>query len=205
MHRLAAGFLAVAAYCAATGPGTALAESATDADTIRVLVVYHSMTGNTQALAEAVAEGARRVPGSEVVLRTVDEVEREDLEAADALLLGSPTYWGTIAAPVKQFIDDWFFEYRVFLGDKVGGAFATGGGDGGGKELVVLSILTAMLNNGMIVAGPHYSDGEARFGGFGAAATTGPDSPGVDETEVARGRLLGERVATVARRYRGTP
>ena len=69
------------------------------------------------------------------------------------------------------------------MGDKVGGAFATGGGDGGGKELVVLSLLTAMLNNGMVVVGPHYSEGEARFGGFGIGATTGPGSPGVDEAE----------------------
>jgi hypothetical protein len=59
-----------------------------------------------------------------------------------------------------------------------------------------------MLNNGMVVAGPHYSDGQARFGGFGVGATTGPDSPGVDEAELARARLLGERVATVAKRYR---
>jgi multimeric flavodoxin WrbA len=107
-----------------------------------------------------------------------------------------------MATPVKQFIDDWFFEYQVFMGDKVGGAFATGGGDGGGKGLVVLSILTAMLNNGMVIAGPHYMDGQARFGGFGVGATTGPDSPGLDEAELARARLLGERVANVATRYR---
>jgi len=172
------------------------------ADTVRVLVVYHSMTGNTKAMAEAVAEGARSVPGAVVTLKSVDEVEKADLVEADALLIGSPTWWGTIATPVKQFIDDWFFEYQVFLGDKVGGAFATGGGDGGGKGLVVLSILTAMLNNGMVVVGPHYTDGSARFGGFGVGATTGPDSPGLDDAELARARMLGERVASVAKRYR---
>jgi NAD(P)H dehydrogenase (quinone) len=130
----------------------------------------------------------------------VDEVVNEDLEACDALLIGSPTYWGSISTPVKQFIDD----RRPFMGDKVGGAFATGGSDGGGKELAVLSILTAMLNNGMIVAGPHYEEGGFRFGGFGVGATTGTGSPGVDEAEMDRGRLLGERVATVAKRYRGS-
>jgi NAD(P)H dehydrogenase (quinone) len=189
--------------CGVTAAMPALAANGTaNGDTVRVLVVYYTVSGSTQTLAEAVAEGARNVSGADVTLKAVDEVEKSDLELCDALLIGSPTYWGSMAAPVKQFIDDWFFEHQVFMGDKVGGAFATGGGDGGGKGLVVLSILTAMLNNGMVVAGPHYSDGQARFGGFGVGATTGPDSPGVDEAELARARLLGERVATVAKRYR---
>lgn len=182
-----------------------VATAATTVDTVRVLVVYHSVTGNTQAMAEAVAEGARRVPGTVALVRSVDEVAGADLESADALLIGSPTYWGTIAAPVKKFIDDWLFEYRVFLGDRVGAAFATGGGDGGGKELVILSILTAMLNNGMIVVGPHYEMEGARFGGFGAAATTGPADPGVGEAELENARRLGERVTRVAGRFRAVP
>ena len=61
-----------------------------------------------------------------------------------------------------------------------------------------------MLNNGMIVAGPHYEEGGIRFGGFGVGATTGSDSPGLDEAELSRARLLGERVATVAKRYRAS-
>lgn len=204
MRKLIAGSLAALVYSVAwVGPAVA-ATAQSSTDTVRVLVVYHTMTGNTQTLAEAVAEGARRVTGVEVVLKPVDEVVNEDLEACDALLIGSPTYWGSISTPVKQFIDDWGFEYGLFMGDKVGGAFATGGSDGGGKELAVLSILTAMLNNGMIVAGPHYEEGGFRFGGFGVGATTGTGSPGVDEAEMDRGRLLGERIATVAKRYRGS-
>jgi len=200
MRKLVAGSLAALVYLVAwAGPAVAATEKSS-VDTVRVLVVYHTMTGNTQTLAEAVAEGARRVPGAEVTIKTVDEVVNADLEACDALLIGSPTYWGSISTPVKQFIDD----RRPFMGDKVGGAFATGGSDGGGKELAVLSILTAMLNNGMIVAGPHYEEGGFRFGGFGVGATTGTGSPGVDEAEMDRGRLLGERVATVAKRYRGS-
>jgi NAD(P)H dehydrogenase (quinone) len=171
-----------------------------DADTVRVLIVYHSETGNTEALAEAAAEGARSVVGVEVSTKTVDEATNADLEACDALMIGSPTYWGSMSTPVKQFIDG----QRPFMGDKVGAAFATGGSDGGGKELAVLSILAAMLNNGMIVAGPHYEESGFRFGSFGVAATTGVDSPGLDEAELRRARLLGERVATVAKRYRGS-
>jgi NAD(P)H dehydrogenase (quinone) len=202
MRTMLVGSLAALFLGGAAVESAAATPTETSADTVNVVIVYYTMTGNTQTLAEAVAEGAGSVPGVAVTLRTVDEVEKEDLEAADAMLIGSPTYWGSMAAPVKQFIDDWFLEYRVFMGDKVGAAFATGGGDGGGKGLVVLSLLTAMLNNGMIIAGPHYSEGDARFGGFGVGATTGTDSPGVDEAELARGRLLGERVAQVAARFK---
>jgi len=193
-----AGSLSALALCVTSAGQARPAPAEASADSVRVLVVYHTLTGNTEQLAEAVAEGARRVAGAAVILKTVEEVESVDLEWCDALVVGSPTYWGSIATPVKEFIDN----QGVFMGDKVGGAFATGGSDGGGKELAILAILTAMLNNGMIVAGPHYEEGGFRFGGFGASATTGADSPGVDETELARGRLLGERVASVASRYR---
>ena len=196
MNRWIAGSIALAFY--GMFAGQAFAMPAASSDTVRVLVVYHSLTGNTETLAEAVAEGTRGVAGAEVVLKPVDDVVNADLEWCDALLIGSPTYWGSIATPVKAFIDD----RRPFMGDKVGGAFATSGSDDGGKELTILAILTAMLNNGMIVAGPHYEEDGIRFGGFGVGATTGKDSPGVDEAELARARRLGERVATVAKRYR---
>jgi len=198
MRKLVTGSLAaLVSLVAWAGQASAMPSSP---DTVRVLIVYHTMTGNTRTLAEAVAEGARRVPGAAVTVKSVDDAVNEDLEACDALLIGSPTYWGSIATPVKQFIDG----QRPFMGDKVGGAFATGGSDGGGKELTVLALLTAMLNNGMIVAGPHYEEDGIRFGGFGVAATTGTDDPGLDEAELSRARLLGERVATVAKRYRGS-
>jgi NAD(P)H dehydrogenase (quinone) len=200
MRKPVVGSLVALVFCG-IWVGQALAVPAeSGADTVRVLIIYHTMTGNTRTLAEAVAEGARRVAGAEVSVKSVDEAGNDDLEACDALLIGSPTYWGSMSTPVKQFIDG----QRLFMGDKVGGAFATGGSDGGGKELAVLSILAAMLNNGMIVAGPHYEEDGIRFGGFGVAATTGSDDPGLDEAELSRARLLGERVATVAKRYRGT-
>jgi len=191
----AASLAALVSIVAWAGQASAMPSSP---DTVRVLIVYHSETGNTEALAEAAAEGARSVAGVEVSMKTVDEATNADLEACDALMIGSPTYWGSMSTPVKRFIDG----QRPFMGDKVGGAFATGGSDGGGKELAVLSILAAMLNNGMIVAGPHYEESGFRFGSFGVAATTGVDSPGLDEAELSRARSLGERVATVAKRYR---
>ena len=197
MHFSILAWLAVGLVVLPTA-GRARAPAA--ADSVRVLVVYHSLTGNTEQVAEAVAEGARRVPGAVVTVKPVADATNEDLDACDALLIGSPAYWGSMATPVKAFIDD----QRPFMGDKVGGAFATGGSDGGGKELAVVTILAAMLNYGMIVVGPHYEEDGFRFGGFGVSVTTGVESPGVSESELQRARGLGERVASVAGRFRAS-
>jgi len=161
---------------------------------INVLVAYHSLSGHTERMAEAVAEGARSVPQTQVVLKRVGKVTAEELFAADAIVLGSPVYWSNMAGEVKTFIDDWQFKFGVFpefkLKNKVGAAFATGGQISSGKELTMLSILAAMLGNQMIVV----SGG----GAFGASATTEGDSPGIDAQELTGARELGRRVADVA-------
>ena len=161
---------------------------------INVLVAYHSLSGHTERMAEAVAEGARSGPQTHVVLKRVGKVTAEELFAADAIVLGSPVYWSNMAGEVKTFIDDWQFKFGVFpefkLKNKVGAAFATGGQISSGKELTMLSILAAMLGNQMIVV----SGG----GAFGASATTEGDSPGIDAQELTGARELGRRVADVA-------
>lgn len=162
--------------------------------TVNVLVAYHSLSGHTERMAEAVAEGARTVVRTQVTVKRVREVTAEELFATDAIVLGSPVYWSNMAGEVKAFIDDWQFKFGVFpefkLKNKVGAAFATGGQISSGKELTMLSILAAMLGNYMIVV----SGGEA----FGASATTEGNSPGLDEQELAGARDLGQRVAVVA-------
>lgn len=164
-----------------------------------ILIVYHSMTGNTKALAEAVAEGARSVENTSVVIRTTNDVLKEDLVRADGIILGSPSYYANVATPMKEFIDKWYFEYELPLFDKIGGAFSAGGSRTGGQELVVISLLIAMMNNGMIVAGPVYE----AWGTFGATAMTDvPPHDGVDEFELSDARLLGERIARLARRLK---
>jgi NAD(P)H dehydrogenase (quinone) len=161
---------------------------------VRVLVAYHSASGHTERMAEAVAEGARSIEGAEVVLKRVRQVTAEELFAADGIVLGSPVYWSNMAGDVKTFIDDWQFKFGVYpefkLKNRVGAAFATGGQISSGKELTMLSILAAMLGNYMIVV----SGG----GAFGASATTEGESPGIDEKELAGARELGQRVAEVA-------
>lgn len=160
---------------------------------IAVLIAYHSATGNTEKMAQGVAEGAKAVAGTSVILKRVGEVASSDLTSSDALIVGSPVYFGNMSGEVKTFFDNWskwdLFRERK-MRDKVGGAFATGAAISNGKELTVLSIFAAMLVNQMIVVSGR--------GGFGATATTGPDSPGIDDKEMAEARDLGKRVAEVA-------
>lgn len=161
---------------------------------VQVLVAYHSVTGNTEKLAVGVAEGARGVSGTAVVLRRVQDVTGQDLLASSAVIVGSPVYWSNMAGEVKAFLDNWQLKFGVYpefkMRDKIGAAFVTGGQVSGGKELTMLSILAAMLGNQMIVV----SGG----GAFGASATTEGGSPGIDENELEGARQLGKRVAEIA-------
>jgi NAD(P)H dehydrogenase (quinone) len=168
--------------------------SAADPQPVTVLVTYHSATGNTEKMAQGVAEGAKAVSGTSVVLKRVGEVAANDLSSSDAVIVGSPVYFANMSGEVKTFFDNWQLKFGLFqdrkMRNKVGAAFATGAAVSAGKEFTILGILGAMLNNQMIVV----SGG----GGFGASATTGPDSPGIDEKELAAARDLGKRVAEVA-------
>lgn len=167
---------------------------------VRILIAYHSLRGHTEQMARAVAEGARQVPGVEVTMKPVELVTKQDLEAAHGIILGCPTYYGNISGAMKIVIDDWSWKMEVDFTDKVGGAFATGGGQTGGKEHTVISLLLFMINNRMIVAGPLYSDeeGEDIWGEVGSTAMTGPIDPGINEAEIDGARRLGRRVAEVA-------
>jgi len=162
---------------------------------ITVLVAYHSLSGYTEKMAREVAEGAKSVSGTRIVLKRVGEVTGPDLFSSDAVIVGSPVYWANMAGEVKTFFDNWQFKFGIFpefkMRNKVGAAFTTGGQVSGGKELTMLTILAAMLGNQMILV----SGG----GTFGASATTEGDSPGLDEKELGDARALGKRVAEVAR------
>ena len=101
---------------------------------MNVLVLYFSKGGNTRKLDEAIAEGAEQVDGVAAVLRHTREVSREDFIGADGLIVGSPVYFGTMAAQLKQVLDD-FVGIRRNMENKVGAAFATSGDPSGGKDL----------------------------------------------------------------------
>jgi NAD(P)H dehydrogenase (quinone) len=169
----------------------ASAVHAADAPSVTVLVTYHSGTGNTEKMAQSVADGAKAVSGATVVLKRVGDVAADDLASCDALIVGSPVYFGNMSGDVKTFFDNWLVKFDLFrdrkMRNKVGAAFATGAAISNGKEVTMLTMLAAMLVNQMVVVGGG--------GAFGASASTGPDSPGIDDKELAEARELGKRVA----------
>jgi NAD(P)H dehydrogenase (quinone) len=177
----------------------ALSRAGDTSPSIKILVTYHSLSGNTERMADAVVAGAESVSGTQVVLKRVGHVTAEDLFSADAVIVGSPVYWSNMSGEVKTFFDNWQFKFGVFpeykMKDKVGAAFATGGQVSSGKEVTMLTILAAMLGNQMIVV----SGG----GAFGASATTEGDSPGINDQELSDAKALGHRVADVTKLIRG--
>ena len=168
----------------------------------KVLIVFHSETGNTEQMAQSVAEGVRTVEGVEVILKSVDEVLVDQLVESDAIIVGSPVYNANVSPEISAFIASWPFEDQP-LKDKVGAAFVTAGGISAGEEIVQMNILQSMLVFGMIVVGgPDWTQP------FGASAITGEPPFDVNEPEEIseqfkqKGFLLGERVARVTLKMR---
>ena len=187
-HRAA---LLLAVLCALT--------SAASAEDVTVLVAFHSQTGNTETMAEALAEGARG-SGAAVELRKIGDVSKEDLESADAVALGSPVHMGDVSVEVRSALVDWAYGKGFWrsrgLENKACAVFATGGAPSNGKEFTMLSMALGLLQYGMVLVTP--------YGGLGASATTGiPDyEKGVGEHELDEARKLGARLVEVARRLK---
>ena len=165
-----------------------------------VLVAYHSETGNTLQMAQAVAEGADNISGVDVILLSIDDVTHKHLLQADAIIVGSPVHNANVSAGVQEFISSWPFEGKP-LKNKVGAAFVTAGGISAGEETAQLNILKSMLVFGMIVTGgPDWTQP------FGASAVTA-ESPfeaeephSISDMFLEKGKALGKRVAKLALR-----
>ena len=194
------GPLVLSALLVVLGAGSGEAFAEEPASRVKVLVTYHSLSGNTERMAEAVVDGVKSVPGTEALLKRVGQVTADDLFSSDAVVVGSPVYWSNMSGEVKTFFDNWQFKFGVFpefkMKNKIGAAFAVGGQVSSGKEVTMLTILAAMLGNQMIVV----SGG----GAFGASATTEGDSPGIDKKELADAKELGRRVAEIAARFKAS-
>jgi len=105
----------------------------------KVLVLYDSRTGNTEKMAFLVAEGAKRVEGTEVRVKKVDDATKEDVLWADGLAVGSPTNMGVISWKLKRFFDDVLGELWGEIDGKIACAFSSSGGWGGGNETACMS------------------------------------------------------------------
>jgi len=157
----------------------------------RILICYYTRTKNTQHMAEAVAEGVGQIEGAAADVRSVDQTKPADLLEYDGIILGSPTYYGTMAAELKKLLDE-TIAFHGGLGGKVGGAFSSSANVGGGNETTVLDLLKAMLIHGMIV------QGSARGDHYGPVAIGD-----VDERSTGGCRKLGKIVAELTVKLHG--
>jgi NAD(P)H dehydrogenase (quinone) len=198
----------------------------------RVLVLYHSTYGHVEAMAHAVAEGARSVEGAKVDVKRVPELVPEEvarrsgykldqaapvatpaeLEAYDAIVLGVGTRYGRMASQMASFLDQtgglWA---RGALNGKVGSVFTSTATQHGGQEATILSTITNLLHFGMVVVGLPYSfAGQMTLdeitGGspYGASTIAGGRGERMpSENELAGARFQGRLVAETARKLHG--
>ena len=197
----------------------------------KILVLYYSMYGHVETLANAIADGARSVEGVEVTLKRVPETmppevaakfgakldqaapvaDPKELGSYDAILFGTPTRFGNMAAQMRNFLDQtgslWV---KGALVGKVGSVF-TSTGTGGGNESTIISFVTTLMHHGMIYAGlpyacPELADISEVKGGspWGAATIAGADgSRQPSAKELAQARFQGRHVAGIAKRLTG--
>ncbi len=194
---------------------------------IKVLIAFYSRTGATEALANAIAEGAR-AEGATVTLRRAREIVSRDVMAyspgwaesadamnakyeapteadavaADAIVLGTPTRFGNVSSELKAYIDSlgglWF---QGKLNGKAGGAFTSTSTTHGGNETTITSLYTPLVHLGMIIVPLGYADPVLFRAGtpYGASSVSGQNNapPTADDLEVAR--FQGKRIAQVAK------
>lgn len=191
-----------------------------------ILILYYSRNGATEAMAREVCKGVDAVNGMSARLRTVPKVSAvteaiedavpaagppyataADLEECAGLIMGSPAYFGNMAAPLKFFLDgtvgDWI---RGDLAGKPAAMFASTGSLHGGQEAALLSMAIPLLHHGMIVVGLPYTEealSTTRSGGtpYGATHVTwNRKSDSLSDEEKQLAQALGKRVADLARR-----
>ena len=156
---------------------------------MKILVIYDSKGGNTEQMAHAIAKGAENV-GAKVSLKRAEVATMEDLQSADGIIMGSPTYFGQMSSRLKHLIDDSIALHTKMTG-KVGAAFTSSGGTASGAETTLLSILQVMLIHGMIV------QGNSEHWHYGVAAQGAPKPQDLKACEE-----LGERVAFLVQKLK---
>jgi NAD(P)H dehydrogenase (quinone) len=195
--------------------------------TTKVLVLYYSAYGHIETMAQAVAAGAREVSGTDVTIKRVPETvpepvarssgfkldqkapvaKPEELADYDAILFGTPTRFGNMAGPMRNFLDQTgpLWAKGALIG-KVGSVFASSNTQHGGQESTILTFIPTLLHQGLIIVGlPYSAAGQMRMdeitGGspYGASTIAGADGsrqPSANELELAR--FQGRHVAGIA-------
>ncbi len=195
----------------------------------KILVLYYSMYGHTETMAKAVTEGAKSVPGVQVDIKRVPELMPEEqarsagvkldqeapiatieeLSNYDAIIFGTPTRFGNMAAQIRNFLDQTggLWAKGALIG-KIGSVF-TSTGVGGGNETTIQSFHTTLFHQGMIVVGLPYSCqelmdiSEVKGGSpLGAATIAGADgSRDPSDTELSMAKFQGRHVAETTKRF----
>ena len=177
----------------------------------QISIVFHSGFGHTKVVAERVQAGAESVPGTQVRLVPVEEVEAHwaDLEASDAIVFGSPTYMGNVSAPFKAFMDasskPWLEQKWK---DKLAAGFTISGSPSGDKLNTLQSLMIFAMQHGMVWVGnaemPYNEEGINRLGSFtGVMAQAGQVAPDVEPNAADRksAERLGQRIAYATARW----
>lgn len=189
-----------------------------------IVILYYSHGGNTRRMANQIARGVMQIDGCEAILRTVPElsddrgpgadqsdsaafITRDELRSAAGLIVGSPTRFGNMAAPLKAFFDT---TTDLWLGgdmnDKPAAVFTSTSSLHGGQESTLLTMMLPLLHHGMVMVGLPYTEAalsQTRSGGtpYGASHVSGStDSAALDSHEKTLCTALGKRVATLAHR-----
>ncbi|HIC47991.1 MAG: NAD(P)H:quinone oxidoreductase [Pseudomonadota bacterium] len=192
----------------------------------KILILYYSRTGHVKAMAEQIARGVESVTGCEAVFRTVPPVStvceatqdtipneghlyvsHEDLKQCAGLVLGSPTRFGNMAAPLKYFIDSTSDSWLSgVLSGKPAAVFTSTGSLHGGQESTLLSMMLPLFHHGMLLMGLPYSEPElmtTKGGGtpYGASHLAEPDNKrNLDDDEIKLCKAIGRRIANTAKK-----
>lgn len=181
----------------------------------QIVILYYSRHGSTRAIARQIARGVESIPQCEAILRTVDEIEPAHTQAADpsiticelkqcdGLAMGSPVWFGNMAAPLKHFWDKttqlWVAGDLI---DKPACVFTSSSSMHGGQETTLQSMMLPLLHHGMMILGIPYSEPKlhsTQSGGtpYGATSVSTEHSP-LSEDEIELSQQLGKRLAQTA-------
>jgi len=157
---------------------------------LKALVIYYSRSGNTKKMAEVIADAINK-EGVRANIKDVKDVVVDELLEYEAIVIGSPTYYGTMAGEIKKLLDE-SVKFHGRLDGKIGAAFSSSANIGGGNETTILDILNAMLIHGMIIQGDPQGDH------YGPVAIGAPDSRTTKECI-----RFGARIAKLIRKLYG--
>ncbi|MEC2076304.1 NAD(P)H-dependent oxidoreductase [Metabacillus fastidiosus] len=172
---------------------------------MKIYVVYDSEGEHTKALAESIAEGAKKVNGAEVYIDHVDQADIYKLAEMDAIIWGCPGHFGTVSSGLKKWIDRLGYLWAEGkLINKIGAVFCTTATTHGGLEATMLNLITPMLHQGMIIVGlPGNIPENALYGSYYGVGISCPieSSELISKEGLELGQALGERVANVTKTF----